>query len=181
MRKSAAARTADLKQAIETTLARLESTNFSKRELEWIGKAARLFGTNSGASLDAKISSAKARQTYRYNKSRVKRRIEASVADLLRVLMASGAYDDRAWREMFPPSVLGAVVAGVVARQGLTTAQTLAGTIEMGVRESTKREYASYPSEVAQAFEVQVPVLLRFRPESMDGLVAGELQQFLKG
>ena len=155
----------------------LEGSNLSKAELNWFVQVSKLLAKGGDAYLDSKIALAEDRRTYRYFKSKVKHKARRSMNDLLKIVAVSEVYDDAAWEEMFPTGNLAILLAAFVERQGLEAAQPLAAAIEIGMRGWALRKMEP---KLAEAFDLQVPVMMRTKPDVMTKLVLEAFQEAVK-
>ena len=142
----------------------LEGSNLSKTEIGWIAQVSKLLAEGGVEYLDRKIARAEDRARHRYYKSKVKEKARRSMNDLLKIVAVSEAYDDAAWEEMFPTGNLAYLLAAFVERQGIEAVQPLAATIEIGMRGWALR---NMDAKLAEAFDLQMPVMMRMKPDVM--------------
>ena len=155
----------------------LEGSNLAKAELDWVVQVSKLLAKGGDEYLDSKIATPEERKTYRYYKHKVKEKARRAMNDLLKIVAVSEAYDDAAWDEMFYVGNLAILLAAFVERQGLEAAQPLAAAIEIGMREWALR---NMDAKLAEAFDLQVPVMMRTKPDVMTKLVVEALREAVK-
>src|SRR5438093_9969695 len=155
----------------------LNASNRSKKELAWLGQVSKLLAKGGDDYLDRKIARAEDRENYRYYKHKVKEKARRAMNDLLKIVAISEVYDDSAWEEMFPVGNLALLVSAYVRREGLDMAQVLAGAIEGGMQ-AWLHDSAEW--KLAQAFDYQVQVIMRSKPDLAAKLLLDAFQESVK-
>jgi len=155
----------------------LEGSNLAKAELDWVVQVSKLLAKGGDEYLDSKIATPEERKTYRYYKHKVKEKARRAMNDLLKIVAISEVYDDSAWEEMFPVGNLALLVSAYVRREGLDMAQVLAGAIEGGMQ-AWLHDSAEW--KLAQAFDYQVQVIMRSKPDLAAKLLLDAFQESVK-
>src|SRR5438093_12455504 len=97
--------------------------------------------------------------------------------DPFRLVAIWEVYGESAWAEMFPVALLAPRVCACVRREGVDMAQVLAGAIAGGMQ-AWLHDSAEW--KLAQAFDYQVQVIMRSKPDLAAKLLLDAFQESVK-